>query len=390
MPYKVYLKKNEEKRIVAGHPWVFANEIERIEGKDSNGSLASVYDNGGKFIGKGYINHLSKILVRIFIRNEEKPDSEFYKRRIKEADDYRVKLGFTDCYRMVFAEADNLPALIIDRYGDIFCLQLLSLGIELNKELIIKSLIELFSPRGIYQRNDVSVREKEGLPLIKGKLYGDFGTKLTVKENGLNICVDLENGQKTGYFLDQKENRLAIRKYVKGASVLDCFCNTGGFSLNAAAGGAKEIVALDISAPALEGVRENAKLNGYDNIIKTECGDVFDALREYKKAGRTFDTVILDPPAFAKSAADIKNAYKGYKDINISALKLVKSGGFLVTSSCSHHMTFPLFENMLTEAARESGKRARVAEIRTQSADHPSLLAAGETLYLKFFVLHVS
>jgi 23S rRNA (cytosine1962-C5)-methyltransferase len=389
MPYTVYLKKNEEKRIVAGHAWVFANEVLKIEGKDKNGSLATVCDANGRYIGKGYINHLSKILVRVFIRNNEEPDLEFYKKRIKEANDYRLKLGYTDCYRMVYAEADNLPALIVDKYHDVFSVQFLSLGIEQNRDLIIKSLIELFSPRGIYERSDVAVREKEGLPLTKGKIYGDFDTRILVEENDLKMVVDLEKGQKTGYFLDQKENRFALRRYVKGCSVLDCFCNSGGFSLNAAAAGAKSVTALDISEQALFDVNEKAKLNGLESIVKTECGDVFEVLREYRKEGRSFDTIVLDPPAFCKTAADIKNATKGYKDINILAIKLVNRGGFLLTSSCSHYITFPLFESMLAEAARESGRTVRLVEILTQSCDHPSLLAAEETLYLKFFVLQV-
>ncbi|MDD4839362.1 MAG: class I SAM-dependent rRNA methyltransferase [Clostridia bacterium] len=389
MSYTVYLKKNEEKRILNGHSWVYANEVAKIEGKDKNGSLATVCDFNGRFIGKGYINHLSKILVRIFIRNiNDEANLEFYKTRISAANDYRVKLGYTDCYRMVFAEADNLPALIIDKYHDIFSVQFLSLGIEQNKELILQSLVELFAPRGIYERSDVAVREKEGLPLSKGWIYGDCDTRVIVEENGLKMIVDLEKGQKTGYFLDQKENRFALRKYVKDATVLDCFCNSGGFALNAAAAGAKEITALDISKQALSDVEANAKLNDFENIT-TACGDVFEVLRDYRKANKTYDVIILDPPAFCKTASEVKNAYKGYKDINLLAMKLVNRGGFLVTSSCSHYMTFPLFESMLIEAAKESGRSVRSVELRTQACDHPSLLAAEETLYLKFFVLHI-
>jgi 23S rRNA (cytosine1962-C5)-methyltransferase len=390
MPYTVYLKKNEERRILQGHSWVFANEVSKIDGKDSNGSLATVCDINGKFIGKGYINHLSKILVRIFIRNNnDEPTKEYYKENIKKANDYRVKLGYSDCYRMVYAEADNLPALIIDKYHDIFCIQFLSLGIELNKELIIESLIELYNPKGIYERSDVAVREKEGLPLSKGIIYGEFDTRVIVEENGLKMCVDLEKGQKTGYFLDQKENRYALRRYCKDSTVLDCFCNSGGFSLNALAGGAKSVTALDISLQALNDVKENAMLNNFSDKVTTVSGDVFEVLRNFRKENTTFDVIVLDPPAFCKSASEIKNAYKGYKDINILAMKLINKGGFLVTSSCSHYMTFPLFEKMLIESAKESGKTVRSVEIRTQACDHPSLLAAEETLYLKFFVLQI-
>lgn len=388
MPYNVYLKKNEEKRIVAGHPWVYANEVARIEGKDKNGSLATVYDFSGRYIGKGYINHLSKILVRIFIRDDSIPDLEYYKRAIKKANDYRLSLGMDDCYRMVFGESDNLPALIVDKYSDILCVQLLSLGIEKNKDIIIQALVELFNPRGIYERSDVAVRLKEGLEERKGIIYGDFDTKVLIQENGLKMQVDLQNGQKTGYFLDQKENRFALRRYCKDKQVLDCFCNSGGFSLNAAAAGAKEVIALDISSQALADVNTNAQLNNFNNITTLQ-GDVFEELRKFKREGKTFDTIVLDPPAFCKSASEVKNAYKGYKDINILAMKLVKSGGFLISSSCSHYMTLPLFQNMLADAARESGKSVRIVEIRTQSSDHPSMLSTDESLYLKFFVLQV-
>ncbi|MBR6408578.1 MAG: class I SAM-dependent rRNA methyltransferase [Clostridia bacterium] len=389
MSYSVYLKKNEEKRIAAGHPWVYANEVQRIEGKGKNGDLAIVYDSAGRYIGKGYINHLSKILVRIFIRDSAEPDKELFKSRIAAANDYRIKLGYTDSYRMVFAEADDLPALIIDKYGDVLCMQILSLGMELNRQIITDSLVELFSPRGIYERCDVNVREKEGLPLRKGIVYGEFDPRVVFEENGLKMIADLENGQKTGYFLDQKENRLALRRYCKDKTVLDCFCNVGGFSVNAAFAGAKSVTALDISQKALEDVMENSRLNGLGDKVRTVQGDVFQMLREYKKTGEKFDVVILDPPAFCKSASEVKGAYRGYRDINILGMKIVESGGFLVTASCSHYMTLPLFEKMLREAARDSGRRIRTAEIKTQSPDHPALLAADETTYLKFFVLQV-
>ena len=389
--YKVILKKKEEKRIITGHPWVYANEAERIEGSGKNGDLASVYDYSGRFIGKGFINHLSKILVRIFIRDENADaDMELFTQRIKAADDYRKRLFDDRCYRMVFAEADELPALIIDRYGDYLSVQFLSLGMDMRKGMIVDCLVSLFSPKGIYERSDVEVRKKEGLPLVKGPLYGEFDPRVVIEENGLKMIADLENGQKTGYFLDQKENRYAIRRYCKGASVLDCFCNVGGFSLNAAKGGAKEVVALDISERALNDVNENARLNGFENVVKTKCGDVFSALREYRKEGRQFDVVILDPPAFCKSASEVKDACKGYLDINTLGMKLVKNGGFLITASCSHYMNTGLFEKMLKDAASSCGKRVRTVEIKTQAPDHPSLAAADETVYLKFYVLNIS
>lgn len=386
MPYEIYLKKNEEKRIIAGHSWVYANEVSRIENKDKNGSLATVFSYDGRYIGKGYINHASKILVRIFIRNNENDDEALYIDRIKAANDYRLKLGYKDCYRMVFAEADNLPALIIDRYGDVLVMQCLSLGIDQRKEIICKCLVKLFSPKGIYERSDVSVRKKEGLTEVKQVLYGEVPEYCMISENSIKMLVDVKNGQKTGYFLDQKENRLAARKYCRG-EVLDCFCNSGGFSLNAATV-ADNVTACDISELALKNVNDNAKLNSFKNI-STLCGDVFEVLRNFRKERKLFDTVILDPPAFCKTADEVKDAYRGYKDINISAMKLVKSGGFLITCSCSHHMTTALFEKMLIDAARESGRTVRSVEIKTQAPDHPSLLCAEETQYLKFFVLQI-
>ena len=387
MPYSVYLKKNEEKRLIGGHSWVYANEVARIEGKDKNGSLAAVYANDGRYIGKGYINHLSKILVRIFIRDGEEDGEELYRARIAEANAARQKLFADNCYRMVFAEADDLPALIIDRYADVLVLQCLSLGVSLKRQTIVNALVALFQPRGIYERGDVAVRAKEGLPLESGVLYGEVPDRVFVHENGVIMAVDVKNGQKTGYFLDQKENRFAAKRYCRDARVLDCFCNSGGFSLNAATV-AKEVTALDISEFALQNVRENAALNGFTNIT-TQCADVFEALRAYKAQGKKFDCIVLDPPAFCKSAAEVKDAFRGYKDINMLAMKLLERGGYLITCSCSHYMTLPLFEKMLTEAAASCGKRARMLEIKIQAPDHPSLLCAEETMYLKFFVLQI-
>lgn len=387
MPYTVYLKKGEEKRVTHGHSWVYANEVARIDGKDKNGSLATVCSYEGKFIGKGYINHLSKILVRLFIRDENAIDDEnLYVSRISAAKDARISLGYDNCYRAVFAEADDLPALIVDKYDQYLVCQFLSLGIDKQKDKIVDCLVKVFEPKGIFERSDVAVRAKEGLEERTGVLYGEVPEKIVITENGLKMSVDVRNGQKTGYFLDQKENRLATRRYAKGR-VLDCFCNSGGFSLNAALS-ANEVVSCDISKIALENVEENARLNGLTNIT-TKCADVFEALREYKNNGEKFDLVILDPPAFCKSASEVKDAYRGYKDINILGMKLVKSGGYLISSSCSHYMTFPLFEKMLVESAKESGKIVRTVEIKSQAPDHPSLLCAEETQYLKFFVLQV-
>lgn len=386
MAYEITLKKGEEKRIIAGHSWVYANEVAKICGKDKNGSLASVFSFDGRFIGKGYINHASKILVRIFIRGNETDDENFYCDRIKKANDYRVKLGYKNCYRVAFAESDNLPALIIDKYGDYLSVQFLALGIDLRKKIIVDSLIKLFNPKGIYERSDVAVRKKEGLAEIKGVLYGEVPDYVEIIENGVKMLVDIKNGQKTGYFLDQKENRFAARRYCHGV-VLDCFCNSGGFSLNAATV-ADKVIACDISPLALKNVEDNAKLNGFKNV-ETLQGDVFEVLRNFRKEKQLFNTVILDPPAFCKTADEIKDAYRGYKDINLTAMKLVKSGGFLITCSCSHYMSATLFEKMIAEAARESGRLVRYTEIKTQAPDHPATLSADETQYLKFFVLNI-
>ena len=287
---------------------------------------------------------------------------------------------------MVFAEADNLPALIIDKYGDVLVMQCLSLGIDLRKNMICDCLIKLFNPKGIYERSDVAVRKKEGLQEVKQLLYGEVPDYCKINENGIEMLVDVKNGQKTGYFLDQKENRFAVRKYCKG-KVLDCFCNSGGFSLNAATV-ADSVTACDISELALKNVRDNADLNGFKNVT-TLCGDVFQVLRDFKKNSVKFDTVILDPPAFCKTADEVKDAYRGYKDINLTAMKTVKSGGFLVTCSCSHYMSANMFEKMLMDAARESGRTVRSVEVKTQAPDHPALLCADETQYLKFYVLQI-
>ena len=386
--YSVYLKKGEEKRILNGHSWVYANEVAKIEGKDKNGSLASVFTHDGRFIGKGYINHLSKILVRIFIRDENQVDDKaFYLERLKNADDFRKNLGYDNCYRMVFAEADDIPALIVDKYDEYLSVQFLSLGIDKMKKLIVECLVDLFAPKGIYERSDVVVRVKEGLTETKGVIYGEVPDRIIITENGLKMAADVKNGQKTGYFLDQKENRYAARRYCKDGEVLDCFCNSGGFSLNCATV-AKSVTAVDVSRTALDSVEENASLNDLTNV-RTLQGDVFEVLRNYRKENKVFDLVILDPPAFCKSASEVKDAYRGYKDINVLGMKLVRSGGFLISASCSHYMTLPLFEKMLAESAKESGRRVRQIEIKTQAPDHPALVNAEETSYLKFFVLQV-
>ena len=387
MGYVVTLKKNEEKRILTGNGWVYANEVAKITGKDKNGSLATVVSSDGRFIGKGYINHLSKILVRIFIR-DERSDEEVIRERLRKAVNLRKRLGFSSCYRAVYAEADLLPGLVVDKYGEALSVQFLTLGMDLRKDFIIECLKEIFAPRAIIERDDVAVRQKEGLPLKKGVICGEDISRIETEENGLKLSIDLIDGQKTGYFLDQKENRFALRRYAKDKSVLDCFCNAGGFGLNAAAAGAKTVTFLDISPVALSEVNKNAALNGITNIQTIEC-DVFEKLREYKAEKKKFDLIVLDPPAFCKSGEDVAAALKGYKDINVLAMKLLNDDGILVSSSCSHFVTPTMFKRMLAESAASAGKRAKILEERGQSPDHPVLLGADESAYLKFVILSV-
>ena len=385
--YTVYLKKNEEKKILNGYPWVYANEVARVEGKDVQGSVAEVRSFDGRFVGKGFINHLSKIFVRILTMRDETIDYAFFYDRINAANDYRTELGYSDNYRAVFAESDMLPGLIVDKYGKYLSVQFLSLGVEKLKADITDILVKIFKPLGIYERSDVAVREKEGLKQTKGVLYGNFDPVVEIEENGLKMLVDLENGQKTGYFLDQKENRDNLKHYVKDRTVLDCFCNVGGFSLCAAKYGAKEVTAVDVSRAALSFAERNAALNGLK--INAVEGDAFSVLREYRKEKKKFGVVILDPPAFTKSADTVKNAVAGYKDVNVQGLKLVEKGGYLITCSCSQHLSVQGFLNMINESVFESGVRAKLVEFRTQARDHATLIGTEQSLYLKVAVLKI-
>ena len=387
--YILTLKKGEEHRIIKGEPWIFANEVAKISGEGKQGEVCKVLSFDGRFVCLGYINHLSKIIVRVLSYTEEVIDRQFFFNRIKSANDYRLKLGYSDNYRVVFGEADMLPALIVDKYGDYLSCQFLALGMEKRKDMIVDILVEIFNPKGIYERSDVSVRKKEGLLEAKGVLYGEVPNKVKIHENGLDIYVDIIEGQKTGYFLDQKENRDNVKHYVKGAKVLDCFCNLGGFSLCSAKYGAKSVYSADVSQRALDMLMESAKLNGLEKVITPVQADVFELLRKYRKEGETFDTIILDPPAFTKSKDTVKEGLKGYKDINIQALKLLKSGGFLITCSCSQHVSVKQFTEMLAQSAHESGKRVKLVELRTQGKDHASLIGFEESIYLKVAVLYV-
>ena len=386
--YKLYLKKNEEKRLKLHEALVYANEIDKIIGKDNNGSISYLYSYDNKFIGKGYINHLSKVILRILSRDEnEIIDKEFFKERIRRAYEYRMDIGYSGSYRLLFSESDLIPGLIIDRYEDTFVIEISSLGLDLNKEYITQSLIELFNPRCIYEKCEMNLRIKEGLKDSSGLLYGELPDEIIITENGLDLSIDIVNGQKTGYFLDQRENRYAVRSYTKNKEVLDCFSNSGGFSMNACTN-ASHVTAIDISKLATDNVLRNAELNGFNNIdVITD--DVFKVLREFKKDGRLFDCIILDPPAFTKSVSEVKDALRGYKDINILAMKLIRKGGYLITSSCSHYISFNLFEKMLIEASKESNRFIRLIELKTQAKDHLSILSNNDTTYLKFYCLKI-
>lgn len=387
-----FLKRGEENDIFSGHLWIYDNEVDRIDGEVIPGGIIDVRAKNGAFLGRGYINPKSKILIRLMTRGHDEIDGAFIKSRLESAFRYREKLGFhkngKSAFRAVFGEADYLPALVADKFADCVVIQTLALGIDRFKSEITDVIREYYSPRCIYERNDVPLREKEGLPQSKGVLYGEQPGLVEIEENGVRMLVDVENGQKTGYFLDQKENRAAIEPYCKGADVLDCFCHTGGFAMHAAKFGAKSVEAVDISQSALEMTERNASLNGFE-MITPKKANVFDLLNDYQMNGRMFDTVILDPPAFCKTKSAIGGALRGYKEINLRGMKLVRSGGFLVTCSCSHYVTPALFMKMLQDAALDSRRGVRICEIRYQSKDHPVSIDADESLYLKCVVLQI-
>ncbi len=386
---KIYLQPKEEIRIKQGHPWVFGNEIEKLEGTIKSGDLAYVYASNGEFVGKGYLNTTSKIFVRILSRNEDETiDEAFFKNLIEKANQSRLDLGFSNSYRVLFGEADGIPGLIVDKYADYLSIQVLSLGIDMRKDMFIKILADLFHPKGIYERSDVPVRKKEGLPLFKGDVFKSVPDIVLIKENDLTMEIDIKNGQKTGSFLDQQENHNALKPYVKNKRVLDCFSHIGGFGLHAAYHQASEVTCLDISEQAVNQIKRNAELNQFSQV-KAYKTDVFNQLRTYQEEQKTFDVVILDPPAFAKKRDDIKKAYKGYKDINLQALKIISPDGYLISCSCSHYMTPTLFIEMLADASNDAQRITQMIDFRIQSKDHPALLGSDESLYLKCITLKV-
>ena len=391
----VTLKKGEGRTIKAGGMWIYDNEIASIVGTFKNGDIVIVHDFDGYPMGKGFINQNSKIRIRLMTRScKQEVDAEFLRQRVKDAWEYRKKTVDTSSCRVIFGEADFLPGLVIDKFSDVLVVESLALGIDRFKLQIIALLKEVLSEdgieiRGVYERSDAKVRLNEGLERVKGFIGEEFDTNVEIIENGVKYIVDVKDGQKTGFFLDQKYNRLAIQKLCKNARVLDCFTHTGSFALNAGIAGAREVIGVDASQLAVDQATENAKLNGLEKTVTFRCQDVFELLPELEKAQEKFDVVILDPPAFTKSRSSIKNAVKGYREINLRAMKLVKDGGFLATCSCSHFMSYDLFTETINQATRNVHKRLRQVEFRTQAPDHPILWAADESYYLKFYVFQV-
>ena len=384
----IILNKNEEKEKLEGFPWVFSNEVNRFDGEIVNGEVCKVLTNDMRFVGYGFLNTSSKIMVRLLSLDENDViDRSFFKERMLQAIKHREKLGFMSSCRLIFAEADFLPGLIVDKYGDYLSVQFLSLGMDKIKNMLVDLLVELINPKGIYERSDVPVRLKEGLEMVKGPIYGDFNPRVEVIENDIKFIVDMENGQKTGYFLDQKLNRDIMKYYAKDSTVLDCFSNVGGFALHACKYGAKRVVACDISKKACDDILYNAKLNDF-NQLEVYCGDVFDLLRS-KEVDQVYDCIVLDPPAFTKDKSTVKKAYRGYKEINLQAMRIIKPGGYLLTFSCSQHMTPDLFMQMVNEAAHDAKRKVQFLDFRIQSPDHPALLSSNEQLYLKCMILRV-
>lgn len=386
---KVVLKRKISNRIASGHPWIFANEINLMDDELMPGDIAVVENYDGSFVGKGYVNPLSRIPVRLLTRKKnDEINATFFLQKIQEAWEYRKRLGYVENCRLVFGEADGLPQLIIDKFNDYFVIQTLAFGIDKWKNEIVDAINQIFEPKGIYERNDVPVRELEGMEQKKGFLSAPFNTRIPITENGLKFIVDVEKGQKTGYFLDQRDNRRAIEHIVKGADVLGAFCYTGTFEIHAAAYGAKHVLGLDISENAVEQARENAKLNNLNNI-SFQAINAFDALKQWTKEEKRWDVVMLDPPSFTKTRDNIQKAISGYKEINLRGMKLIKPGGFLVTSSCTNLVQPDLFYQTIEMAAKDARRSLRQVVYQAQSPDHPILRGLENTNYLKFLIVQV-
>ena len=391
----VTLKKGEGRSLKAGGAWIYDNEIESVMGSFEDGDIVRVRDFDGYGLGKGFINRHSKIRVRMLTRNPaQEIDRDFLRRRVRDAWEYRKRTVDTASCRLIFGEADFLPGFVADKFSDVLVIQSLALGMDRYKEAIVEELKEALLEdgiriRGVYERSDAKEREKEGMERVKGFLGASFDTNVEITENGVRYLVDVKDGQKTGFFLDQKYNRLAVQKLCRDARVLDCFTHTGSFALNAGLAGAREVLGVDASELGIRQAERNAQLNGLQDRVRFQTADVFDLLPELERQGEQFDVVILDPPAFTKSRSSVKNAVKGYREINMRGMKLVRDGGFLATCSCSHFMTYELFTETLKQAARSVHRRLRQVEYRTQAPDHPILWAADESYYLKFYIFQV-
>ncbi|HEY8341670.1 MAG TPA: class I SAM-dependent rRNA methyltransferase [Calditerricola sp.] len=396
---RVFLQRNRRRRLEQGHPWIYQTEVARVEGNPQPGDLVDVYNHQGVFLARGYINPRSQILVRVLTYNsDEAIDVGFFVRRLEQAKRHRERfLADTSSCRMVYGEADFLPGLIVDKFGDVLVVQLLTYGMDVRRDLIREALIEVFRPRGIYLRNDVPVRELEGLAQEKGVWYGEVPRWVEIVENGLTFVVDVHEGQKTGYFFDQRENRAAIAPLMTGwgesgrdgAEVLECFCHTGAFTVHAAHYGAKHITAVDISEDAIAVAKENVARNGYADRVTFRVANAFDELRRLDAEGARFDVVILDPPAFAKNRQAVESACRGYKEINLRAMRILRDGGYLVTASCSYHVSRERFMATIADAALDTHKILRLVEFRSAGKDHPVIHGAGESAYLKFAIFEV-
>lgn len=384
----IYLRRGREQRVLGGHPWIFRSDIEREDGA-ADGLPVRVLTAAGRFLAMAVYNPRSQISLRILSRRDEPVDGAFIRGRVRRAVDYRRRFADLGSCRLIFAESDGLPAVIADKFGDVIVVQILCLGMERFKADIVDALAQELSPRGVYERNDVPVRELEGLSQQTGLLWGEVPDRVEMQENGVRFLVDVKEGQKTGFFLDQKENRAAIAPFVPGMRVLDCFTHTGSFALHAARYGAAEVTGVDISEHACACALENARLNGVEDRVRFECANAFDFLRAQQTAKAQYDVVILDPPAFTKTRSAVEGALRGYKEINLRGMKLTRDGGFFVTCSCSQHVTPDLFRGMLMDAQKDAHVQLRQIEWRTQGRDHPILLSSPETQYLKCGIFQV-
>lgn len=391
----VTLKKGEGRTLKAGGMWVYDNEIASVAGEIEDGDIVEVRDFDGYCMGCGYINRKSKITLRMLSRKKDAViDESFMERRVRDAWEYRRQTIDTSSCRLIFGEADFLPGIVVDKFADVLVVESLALGIDRWKGVIVEALKKVLAEdgihiRGVYERSDAKVRLQEGMERVKGFIGEAFDTKVEIVENGVRYMVDVEDGQKTGFFLDQKNNRAAVGRLCKGKKVLDCFTHTGSFALNAGMAGAESVLGVDASQLAVEQARENARLNGLEGRVRFECADVFELLPRLERQGERYDVVILDPPAFTKSRNSVKNAAKGYREINLRGMRLVRDGGFLATCSCSHFMEPELFAKTIREAAAGAHRRLRQVEFRTQGPDHPILWAADQSYYLKFYVFQV-